>query len=236
MGGGGGGRSGGGSSPLGLAYVARLAREEAATEAADEAQGTAPAVPHCHESHDDHDHDAGAGSLVALVRPLAASADAAASAMMTMAQQQQQPAPASPPVVVTLLPRFGMEAGLQVAAAQDPRRPAVRLHVAASPLRVEFSPWRFHRLMAVVGSLSTTTTTSSGGSATATPGRASGPAAPALPLWVTDAEYVAPVELLSWEGVGGRVARWQPRSLSVWRGRVYLSSDDKGQSEALETR
>ncbi|GIM10911.1 hypothetical protein Vretimale_14578, partial [Volvox reticuliferus] len=58
---------------------------------------------------------------------------------------------------------------------------------------------------------------------------------PPPPLWVTDAEYVAPVQLLSWEGVGGQVARWQPRSLSVWRGRVYLSKE-KGQTEALETR
>ncbi|GLI59140.1 hypothetical protein VaNZ11_000965, partial [Volvox africanus] len=98
---------------------------------------------------------------------------------------------------------------------------------AVSPLRVEFSPWRFHRLMAIVSSLS-----DAGGSGAAATASA---AVVTPPLWVTDAEYVAPVQLLSREGVGGRVAKWQPRSLSVWRGRVFLSAE-QGQAEALESR
>ena len=42
-------------------------------------------------------------------------------------------------------------------------------------------------------------------------------------------------QVLSWAGVVGSVARWHPRSVTVWRGRLYLTHN-KGDTEPLETR
>ena len=43
------------------------------------------------------------------------------------------------------------------------------------------------------------------------------------PLWVTDAEHRSEGHLLVWEGLAGQRATWQARTMTVWRGRLYLS-------------
>ena len=167
------------------------------------------------------------GGLADLLRQLALHR-AAAAALQGKGSAAAGASDEPPPELVPLLSRFGVIAALQVATAPHPRLPAVRTRLEASPLVFRFSPWRFHRLMAVINSL--VASLSSGSSGGGTGGGAADGAAGCkealqvrLPLWVTDAEYTAPVQLLVWEGVGGRVAKWQPRQLVVWRGRVYLS-------------
>ncbi len=40
-----------------------------------------------------------------------------------------------------------------------------------------------------------------------------------VPLWLSDAEYQSKIGVLTWEGIGGGVAKWHSRWLTVWRGR-----------------
>ncbi len=55
------------------------------------------------------------------------------------------------------------------------------------------------------------------------------------PLLCRRLRCVVPLQVLSWEGVGGRVARWLPRHAVVWRGRLYLTRE-QGDAEALDAR
>ncbi len=141
------------------------------------------------------------------------------------------------PVLVPLLPRFGLALRLDVAVAPHPRLPALRAQLDASTLALQLSPWRLSRLLAVVASLAPPADASGSCAAAGAPGTKAGPAAPPPPLWVTDAEYEAPCAVLSWEGVGGRVAKWHARRLHVYRGRLVLSrAGSVGSPQAAESR
>lgn len=146
---------------------------------------------------------------------------------------------ANQPVLVPLLDRFGLEAYLQVATAAHPKLPQLRAFFQASPLRLSLSPWRLHRLLRVFAcatrqrraALDRQHGVSSPGLKIL--GGETSPAA--LPLWFTDTEFRAPVQVLAWDGVGRSMAKWHARYASVWRGRVLLAAgpDD---SAVLESR
>jgi hypothetical protein len=100
--------------------------------------------------------------------------------------------------------------------------------INTSPLQLTLSPWRFQRLLMVVGSLSPPPEAAE---APAAPAASDANAAPSdAPLWQSEAEYKSRVAVLSWEGIGAAVAKWhQQRWLYVWRGRLYITQreDDR---------
>ena len=130
------------------------------------------------------------------------------------------------------MPTAQVDSTLHVATAVHPRLPWLRVCVLASPLHLHFSPSRYSRLLGVLSTLAGGGSDGSSGASDGSSGAHACTQVPPgkvdAPLWVTDAEYVAKVGVLAWEGLVGTDARWHARWARLWRGSLYLTAGEEG--------